>query len=81
VSMKNKIGIFEVVANALDIDVIKLNMESSVLNLPQWDSFGIISIAVEIEKMYEINFVEEEIFGITSMEKLIDILKSKGING
>ena len=48
---------------------------------PQWDSFGIISIAVEIEKIYEINFVEEEIFGITSMEKLIDILKSKGING
>ena len=79
--MKNKIEIFDVVANALDIDVKKLNTESSILNLEQWDSFGIISIAVEIEKMYNINFVEEEIFEITSMEKLIALLKSRGING
>jgi acyl carrier protein len=79
--MKNKKEIFDVVANALDIDVKKLNTESSILNLEQWDSFGIISIAVEIEKMYNINFVEEEIFEITSMEKLIALLKSRGING
>jgi acyl carrier protein len=79
--MKDEIRIFEIVAKALDVDIKELNIESTNLNLKQWDSFGIISIAVEIEKTFNLHFVEEEIFGITSMKKLIKLLQSKEING
>ena len=65
--------IFEVPASDIDI---KSNQD----NIKGWDSLATIKLITELEKEFSIQFDIMEIVEVTSIEKVVDILKNKGIN-
>ena len=65
--------IFEVPASDIDI---KSNQD----NIKGWDSLATIKLITELEKEFSIQFDIMEIVELTSIEKVVGILKNKGIN-
>ena len=65
--------IFEVPASDIDI---KSNQD----NIKGWDSLATIKLITELEKEFSIQFDIMEIVEVTSIEKVVGILKNKGIN-
>ena len=65
--------IFEVPASDIDI---KSNQD----NINGWDSLATIKLITELEKEFSIQFDIMEIVEVTSLEKVVGILKNKGIN-
>ena len=66
-------SIFEVPASDIDI---KCNQD----NIKGWDSLATIKLITELEKEFNIQFDIMEIVELTSIDKVIGILKNKGIN-
>ena len=66
-------SIFEVPPNAIDI---KSNQDS----IKGWDSLATIKLITELEKEFDIQFDIMEILELTSIDKVVGILKNKGIN-
>ena len=66
-------SIFEVPPNDIDI---KSNQD----NIKGWDSLATIKLITELEKEFDIQFDIMEIVELTSIDKVVDILKNKGIN-
>ena len=66
-------SIFEVPASDIDI---KSNQD----NIKGWDSLATIKLITELEKEFNIQFDIMEIVELTSIDKVIGILKNKGIN-
>jgi len=65
------------VADILQINADQVTLDTSPENNPAWDSFGHLAIVASIEEEYEINFDFEEMFRITSMETLLEIIAEK----
>ena len=65
--------IFEVPASDIDI---KSNQD----NIIGWDSLATIKLITELEKEFSIQFDIMEIVEVTSIEKVVGILKNKGVN-
>jgi acyl carrier protein len=66
-------SIFEVPASDIDVN-------SNQDNIKGWDSLATIKLITELEKEFSIQFDIMEIVEVTSIEKVVDILKNKGIN-
>lgn len=66
-------SIFEVPASDIDI---KSNQD----NIKGWDSLATIKLITELEKEFSIQFDIMEIVELTSIDKVVGILKNKGIN-
>jgi acyl carrier protein len=62
--------------NAFQEDV-NLTMSSTKETLPIWDSINHLNLIVELESELNITFEPEQIETITSVEKIIDIIKIK----
>jgi acyl carrier protein len=65
--------IFEVPVSDIDI---KTNQD----NIKGWDSLATIKLITELEKEFSIQFDIMEIVEVTSIEKVVGILKNKGIS-
>ena len=66
-------SIFEIPASDIDI---KSNQD----NIKGWDSLATIKLVTELEKEFSIQFDIMEIVELTSIGKVVDILKNKGID-
>ena len=66
-------SIFEVPTSDIDIT-------SNQDNIKGWDSLATIKLITELEKEFSIQFDIMEIVELTSIDKVIGILKNKGIN-
>tara|TARA_A100001015_G_scaffold263819_1_gene311036 strand:- start:4775 stop:5014 length:240 start_codon:yes stop_codon:yes gene_type:complete len=55
----------------------KLSVTSRFEEVPGWDSLGHMRIVNAIEKKLKISFEIDEIVGINTVKKLIDITKKK----
>ena len=70
-SMKN---IFK---EALELNDYNLKLKSSFEEVPGWDSLGHMRIISHIEDKFNIEFDIEEIVGIDTVGKLIEMTKNK----
>ena len=66
-------SIFEVPTSDIDIT-------SNQDNIKGWDSLATIKLITELEKEFSIQFDIMEIVELTSIGKVVGILKNKGIN-
>jgi acyl carrier protein len=66
----------EIFKNAFQEEV-NLTMSSSKETLSNWDSINHLNLIVELESELNINFAPEEIETITSVVKIIEVIKSK----
>tara|TARA_B110000444_G_C18805546_1_gene579733 strand:+ start:130 stop:366 length:237 start_codon:yes stop_codon:yes gene_type:complete len=67
-------GIFK---DALDLDDYDLSLDSEFENVPGWDSLGHMRIITEIEEKLNLEFDIDEIVGIDTIQKLIEMIKNK----
>ena len=51
--------------------------ETSQLNNPNWDSLRHLNLIVELESEFDTTFEPEEIAEMTSVQKIIEVLKKK----
>lgn len=56
-------------ANLLKCDI---GLETSRLNTPQWDSLKHINIMFTIEDAFDLEFTEEELAKLNSVQRIID---------
>ena len=63
--------------DALDIGEFKLELNSGFENVPGWDSLGHMKIVSEIEEKLQVEFDIDEIVGVDTVEKLIEMVKKK----
>ncbi len=56
---------------------VNLTISSSKETLPNWDSINHLNLIVELESELNIAFEPEQIETITSVEKIIEIIKIK----
>ena len=62
---------------SLDIDTSNLTLDSKYEEVENWDSLGHVRIIGEIEDMLDIEFDIEDIIGQDTIQKLVDMVKSK----
>ena len=72
--MLNKKKLFEVIAKALEIPVNQISIESSSVNIENWDSLGHLSILTSLEKeSKEISSIND-LVNAYSVKSIVDIL-------
>jgi len=62
---------------ALEHDGHDITAESEFEDVPGWDSLGHMKIISEIEKRLNLEFDIDEIVGVDTVNKLIDMIKNK----
>jgi len=62
---------------SLDIDSSNLTLDSKYEEVENWDSLGHVRIVGEIEDRLDIEFDIEDIIGQDTVQKLIEMVKSK----
>ena len=67
-------------SSIFEIPVSDIDIESSQDNIKGWDSLATIKLITELEKEFSIQFDIMEIVELTSIRKVVDILKNKGID-
>lgn len=73
-------AIFKLVAKLLEVNVKKINLNTSVKNLAEYDSLAILNIMAHFEKKYKIKQKNLKIKEFESVKGLIKILKKNKIN-
>lgn len=65
--------IIEIVKNMTRCDDV--NKNSSMENLPEWDSLAYMSILTEVEIIFDIEITEDNINGFNSIESIFFIIQ------
>ena len=68
------VSVFE---ESLDIDDFSLTLDSEFGEVPHWDSLGHMKIIAEIETRLDLEFEIDEIIGVDTLSKLIDMVNLK----
>lgn len=66
------------ICEALELEKGSLTMDDSVDTIESWDSIGHLSIIAVLDSL-GVNTDQEEIQKLTSITKLVDLAKNKGI--
>ncbi len=67
----------EVFENALDLDGYALELNSKFEEVTDWDSLGHMRIILELEEKLNISFEIEEVIGVDTVQKVLDLANSK----
>ena len=73
--MKNRIK--ELLAEILEMEISEITDDLSQENCSKWDSLQHLNIMVELEEAFDLSFEPEEIADMVSIDKIIEIVKSK----
>lgn len=72
--------VFEVTASVLKVQVDKLSADSCLGNPAAWDSVAHTNLILELESVFDVDFDFDELDSVTSIQAIVDSLKTKGIN-
>lgn len=67
------------IADALDISIEEVNINSSTDNNEKWDSVGMVHLILELEQQFRIKFDISEMSELTSVKNIIKTISKKGI--
>jgi acyl carrier protein len=48
-------------------------------SVPEWDSQGHMLLVLALEEKFDLHFEPDEVVGMTSVQKIFDLLKSRGL--
>ena len=71
--------LYEIVANVFNVELSKINDETSPENLEQWDSFNFYVLLDEIEKGFDIKFDLDETLEIKKIGDIKKIILKHGV--
>ena len=63
--------------DALDLEDYDLKLDSEFEAVPGWDSLGHMRIVSEIEEKLNLEFDIDEIVGVDTIQKLIEMIENK----
>ena len=69
----------EIVANLFNVELSKINDETSPENLEQWDSFNFYVLLDEIENQFSITFNLDETLEIKKIGDFKQLLEKNGV--
>ncbi|MHA7943508.1 acyl carrier protein [Formosa sp. 3Alg 14/1] len=67
----------EIIADAIEIDVSKLEEDTAIGDFPKWDSMGQIIIISALEKEFDIKFDPEVIMDLEDVGDMIDAVEDR----
>ena len=70
----------QVLINVLDIEEEQIKDETTPDDVANWDSFGGLMLALELEKEFDIQFTAEEVIGVTCIGDIKYYLKKHGVD-
>ena len=70
--------LYEIVANVFNVELSKINDETSPENLEQWDSFNFYVLLDEIENKFGITFNLDETLEIKKIGDFKQLLEKNG---
>ena len=71
--------LYEIVANVFNVELSKINDETSPENLEQWDSFNFYVLLDEIENQFSITFNLDETLEIKKFGDFKQLLEKNGV--
>lgn len=71
--------LYSVVARTFKVPAESLTSESGPHTIPAWDSAGHMSLILELEKEFGIQFDEDEVVELVSLEAISEALSRRGI--
>jgi acyl carrier protein len=74
-SLENEIR--DIVAEVLEIRPEEIRPEGEIAQLYELDSVAMLEILVTVERRYNLRIQEEEAQGITTFQKLVDLVRGK----
>lgn len=77
--MNNQQKLFQVLADVFNVDVRYLDEASSPDSVPGWDSLAIVTLVVELEAAFGVQFDILEIANFNNVNIIISALKEKGV--
>ena len=70
----------QVLINVLDIEEEQIKDETTPDDVENWDSFGGLMLALELEKEFEIQFTQEEVVNVTCIGDIKYYLQKHSVN-
>lgn len=70
----------EIIAKVFGISVAEVNDESSNKTISAWDSYGHLTLVLELEATYGVSLSAEEVFNMTTVSTIKKTLNGHGVN-
>ena len=71
---KNNEKLMDLISMVLNIEVEIVTDETSPENTASWDSFNGLLMVSELEELFSINFSIEEVYAVTCVKDIRDVL-------
>lgn len=69
----------QVVAEVFGLPVEQVTLATSTETLPDWDSLNVLNVLMAIEGEFDVTVDPEEAAEFVSVQRIVTVLKSKGI--
>ena len=63
--------VIKIIAEAIEIDVLKIDEDTAIGDFPNWDSMGQLIIITSLEKEFDIKFDPEDIMELEDVGDMI----------
>lgn len=77
--MLNEVTLKQVIATMLNVDTSKINEDSSMDNLPNWDSLRHMNLVLALEEEFKVTIPDEDAGNITSYKLIKLVLNELGV--
>jgi acyl carrier protein len=67
--------VFKIMAIVFGLVESEFNLDSSIENVEEWDSLNHMNLVLSLEQEFQIEFSDGEIIEMTSVMKILEILK------
>lgn len=67
--------VYEIIAQAIEVDVNKIDEDTAIGDFPSWDSMGQLIIINSLEKEFEIKFDPETIMDLEDVSDMIGAIE------
>jgi len=72
--------LYQIVSKVLNVDISKINDETSPETIESWDSFNGLLLVDELENTFNIKFTMSEITDVKNIHDMKRHLKNHGVN-
>ena len=69
----------EIIAKVFELDISKIKKEMTPLDIEMWDSLSQLNLISSIEKEFQIKLEFDEIFTVTKIGDIYNLLTKKGV--
>jgi acyl carrier protein len=69
----------KILADTFGLPETQIADNASMDNLTEWDSVAHINVVLALESQYGLSFSPDEILALSSVQKIEDVLKQRGV--